>query len=264
MRTRMLALVVLAAIARSGAAASPDVDTLVARMKAALEPPKSSVRQLKLSISGEDGGTTQWILAQARKTVDGRGRILTVLLAPSAERGVESLLIDGDKTVAPVSAVYIPAVRRVRTLTPQGAYEPFLGSDFFYADLGFLSLRDKYRLVGSEKHAGKEAFEIEQTPESPWYYSRIVAWIDPATMLPLERDYYDPAGQLWKVETFEDVTTFDGQPVATRVTMQDKPGGGSSVIAVSKLRFGVDLPDALFERAALRTAGASPVWAGLE
>jgi len=46
--------------------------------------------------------------------------------------------------------------------------------------------------------------------------------------------------------------------------MQDKLGGGSSVIAVSKLRFGVDLPDALFERATLRTAGASPVWAGLE
>ena len=257
-------MAVLTLVARSVGAASPDVNTLVSKMKAALEPPKSSLRQLKLSISGEDGGTTQWTLAQARKTIDGKGRMLTVLLSPKEERGVASLLIDGDKQTKPVRALYIPAIRRVRTLTPAGAYEPVLGSDFFYADLGFINLRDKYRLLGSEQHAGKQAFKIEQTPESPWYYSKIVSWIDPATSLPLERDYYDPAGQLWKVETFQDVTTIDGQPVATKVKMQDKQSGGASEIVVSNLRFGVDLPDALFEKGSLPTDGASPVWNGLE
>src|SRR5262249_50735949 len=92
MRTRMLALALLTVAGRSLAAVPPDVNTLVAKMKAALEPPKESLRQLKLSISGEDGGTTQWTLAQARKNTDGRGRMLTVLLAPKEERGVASLL----------------------------------------------------------------------------------------------------------------------------------------------------------------------------
>ena len=257
-------MAVLTLVAGSVAAAPPDVNALVSKMKAALEPPKSSLRQLKLSISGEDGGTTQWTLAQARKTIDGKGRMLTVLLTPKEERGVAFLLIDGDKQKKPEEALWIPAIRRVRTLTPAGAYEPVLGSDFFYADLGFVSLRDKYRLLGSEQHAGKQAFKIEQTPESPWYYSKIVSWIDPTTSLPLERDYYDPAGQLWKVETFQDVTTIDGQPVATKVKMQDKQSGGASEIVVSNLRFGVDLPDSLFERASLPTDGASPVWNGLE
>jgi hypothetical protein len=260
----MLALAVVTLAAGSVTAAPPDVAGLVSKMKEALEPPKSSLRQLKLSISGEDGGTTQWTLAQARKKIDGKGRMLTVLLTPKEERGVASLLIDGDKETKPERALYIPTIRRVRTLTPAGAYEPVLGSDFFYADLGFISLRDKFRLIGSEKHAGKDAFKIEQTPESPWYYSKIVSWIDPTTSLALERDYYDPAGQLWKVETFEDVTTIDGQPVATRIKMQDKQSGGASEIVVSNLRFGVDLPDALFERGSLPAAGASPVWNGLE
>jgi hypothetical protein len=260
----MLALALVTLAARTVAAAPPDGTALVAKMKEALEPPKASLRQLKLSISGEDGGTTQWTLAQARKTLDGKGRMLTVLLTPKEERGVASLLIDGDKKTPPERALYIPTIRRVRTLTPAGAYEPVLGSDFFYADLGFVSLRDKYRLIGSEKHGGKDAFKIEQTPESPWYYSKIVSWIDAATSLPLERDYYDPAGQLWKVETFEDVTTIDGQPVATKIKMQDKQSGGASEIVVSNLRFGVDLPDALFERGSLPAAGASPVWNGLE
>src|SRR5262249_21933395 len=174
MRTRMLALALAMAAAGSVAAAPPDVNTLVSKMKDALEPPKSSLRQLKLSISGEDGGTTQWTLAPARKKIDGRGRMVPVLLTPKEERGAASLLIDGDKQTKPVRALYIPAIRRVRTLTPAGAYEPLLGSDFFYADLGFISLRDKFRLLGSEQHPGNHAFNIHQTPQSPRPYPKLV------------------------------------------------------------------------------------------
>ena len=82
--------------------------------------------------------------------------------------------------------------------------------------------------------------------------------------LPVERDYYDPAGQLWKVETFENVTIIDGQPVALKIKMQDKETGGTSVVDVSNLRFGVDLPDTLFKREELPAAAKAPIWAGLE
>jgi hypothetical protein len=152
----------------------------------------------------------------------------------------------------------------VRTLTPQGAYEPVLGSDFLSADLGCISLDDRYAFVGTEKRDGRDTYRIEQTPQNPWYYSKVIAWVDPATMLPQERDYIDPAGALWKVETFEDVTTIDGQPVALRVKMQDKQAGGTSEIRVGQLRFGVDLPDALFRKEALPTVSNAAIWKGLE
>jgi hypothetical protein len=262
MRTALLALAVVVRLAQPGAAAdAPEIGTLVAKMKAALEPPRSSLRQMQLSISGEDGGTTQWSLAQARKRVEGQARMLSVLLAPASDRGIASLVIDGKP---PATALYIPAVRRVRTLTPAGGYETVLGSDFMYADLGFIRLNDKYRYLATEKKRGKDAWKIEETPDNPFFYSKIVAWIDQATMLPIERDYYDPAGQLWKVETFDDVTTIDGQPVALKVTMQDKQTGGTSEIDVSNLRFGADLPDTLFKKDNLPTAAASPVWGGLQ
>jgi hypothetical protein len=262
MRTALLALVLVVPLASPGAAAdAPEIGTLVAKMKAALEPPKSSLRQMQLSISGEDGGTTQWSLAQARKHVNGEARMLTVLLAPASDRGIASLMIDGKP---PVTALYVPTVRRVRTMTPAGGYETVLGSDFMYADLGFVRLNDRYRYIGAEKKNGKDAWKIEQTPDNPFYYSKIVAWIDQATMLPIERDYYDPAGQLWKVETFGDMTTIDGQPAALKVRMQDKQSGGTSEIDVSNLRFGADLPDALFTKDDLPVAANSPVWSGLQ
>jgi hypothetical protein len=263
MRT-LLGVALLSLIAAPAPAALPDAHTIVAKMKAALEPPKGSVRQLKLSITGDDGGTTQWTLDQARKTLSGQGRMLAVVLAPQSDRGIASLLIDGMDGRRPETALWIPVVRRVRTLTPAGAYESVLGSDFMYADLGFVNLKDKYTFLGPEKHGGKDSYKLEQKPLSPWYYSKIVAWVDPATMLPLERDYYDPAGQLWKVETFEDVTVIDGQPVAMRVKMQDKQTGGASELVTSNVRFGVDLPDTLFERGSLPTAVDAPVWAGLQ
>ncbi|HJW68158.1 MAG TPA: outer membrane lipoprotein-sorting protein [Candidatus Binatia bacterium] len=265
MRTCRLALILVPLLAAPAHAAPlPDAATIVAKMKAALEPPKASVRQLKLSISGEDGGTTQWTLAQARKTLNGQGRMLMVVLAPQSDRGITGLIIDGKGGQPAETALWIPVIRRVRTLTPAGAYESVLGSDFMYADLGFVNLKDKWTFVGPEKHDGKDSYKLEQKPHSPWYYSKIVAWVDPATMLPLERDYYDPAGQLWKVETFQDVMVIDGQPVATRVRMQDKQTGGASELVTSNLRFGVDLPDTLFERGSLPTAVEAPVWAGLQ
>jgi hypothetical protein len=263
MRNFLLALALLWPLPRTATAAEapPDVTTLVARMKAALEPPKASVRQMNLSISGETGGTTQWSVAQGRKVVDGQGRILNVLLAPASARGIASLTIDGTPAE---TALFVPSVRRVRTLVPRDGYEAFLGSDFTYFDLGFVRRQDKYTSLGSENRNGKDAWKIEQIPTSSWYYSKIVSWIDPTNMLPIERDYYSPAGDLWKVETFDKVVTIDGQPVALKVTMEDKQTGGTSTINVSNLRFGVDLPDTLFQRAGLAQAANAPVWKGLE
>ncbi len=253
-----------ALVAPAVAADPPDAATLAAKMKTALEPPKSSLRQMKLSISGDAGGTTQWTVAQARKTIDGQGRILNVLLAPADDRGIASLQIEGAGGNAPVTALYVPTIRRVRTLTPAGAYEAVLGSDFTYADLGFVNLKDRYSVLGTEKKQGKDAYKLEQVIGNPFYYSKIVSWIDPANLLPLERDYYDPAGRLWKVETFDDVVDVDGQPVATKVTMKDVQTQTTSVIDVSKLRFGVELPETLFEKDDLPQVSTAPIWSGLQ
>jgi len=261
MRTLLVVFALAATTAGSAAADPPDVSTLVARMKAVLEPPQSSVRKMNLTISGEHGGPSQWTLVQARKTVGGQARMLTVILAPTTARGIASLVFDG---TPPETALYTPAVRRVRMLVPLDGYDAVLGSDFTYFDLGFVRRHDKYNLLGAEQRNGKDAWKIEQIPTNSWFYSRIVSWIDRTTTLPIERDYYSNAGNLWKVQTFDKVVTIDGQPVAMSVTMEDRQTGGTSRIEVSKLRFGVDLPDSFFERAGLRQAANAPILKGLQ
>ena len=87
-----------------------------------------------------------------------------------------------------------------------------------------------------------------------------MTWIAADSHLPVERDFYDPSNTLWKVETFEQVTDIDGVPTPLRLRMVDKHEGGSTEINVSEVRYDIDIPDSLFDRAHLREAAASPIW----
>ena len=80
------------------------------------------------------------------------------------------------------------------------------------------------------------------------------------TLLPVQRDYYDVAGALWKTETFE-VTTINGVPTPTRIVMKDLQGKTSTEQQITNVRYGVDIPDAIFDPMKLPAAAASSLWA---
>ena len=63
--------------------------------------------------------------------------MLTVVLKPADANGFAFLDQQRPGAVA-VEYVYIPAVHRVRELTPLAGYEPFFGTDFTYQDLSFV------------------------------------------------------------------------------------------------------------------------------
>jgi len=139
-------------------------------------------------------------------------------------------------------------------------YEQILGTDFTYADLGFVRLHPHYRLLGEEDHGGKKTYKIEESvPTERAYYSRVITWVAQDSMLPVQRDYYDVAGNLWKTETFEEAV-IDGVPTPIRIQMKVLQGKSSTEIRVSDVRYDVEVPDALFDPLALPMAAGSPVW----
>jgi hypothetical protein len=137
----------------------------------------------------------QWVAGEARKQLADGKRTLLVMLEPADVRGNTLLIAEQDGRVN-IMWWYSPALRRVRALVPVEAYQRFLDTDFTYADLGFVSPQGKYRLLGEEDHKGKRAYTIELVPQDPWYYSRIITWVDMHSMLPLQRDFYDRAERL--------------------------------------------------------------------
>lgn len=264
MRTLLAAAALIPVLLASAGAQPPDADTIIKGMKTALEPPRASTRQIVLTISGIDNETTKWTAVQARKPVQDEPHTLTVVIAPSDSRGIASLIHPGRKPGVDELALWIPMVRRVRELAPLGAFEPFLQSDFTYSDLGLVSIGGSHKLLGTEKKNGKDAYKVETVPGLNWYYSKIVTWVDKKSMMPVERDYFDPAGELWKVETIDSVSVIDGAPTALAVTMKDVQTKTQTVLTVTNVKFDVELPDSLFEPGNLPKSIQSPVFAGVE
>jgi Outer membrane lipoprotein-sorting protein len=257
----VLASVALSALLTAPAAAKPPpVQELVAKTRAAVWPAQPSVRQLTVKVTTPQfgGEVTESIARQARKKAADGGRMLTVVQSPAGAQGMAWLIQEGPKQST--QWVWDPVFRRVRTLIPLEGYEVFLSSDFTYADLGLVDLHSTYKLLGEEQHDGVRAYKVQEVPRSQWYYTRIVTWIAIDSSLPLERQFYDPANQLWKVERYDQVTEINGIPTVLHRRMEDRQTGTSTDINVSEVRYGIDIPDALFDPAKLPQAAASPAW----
>jgi len=244
--------------APSRALAQDPVMDVVQKMKDVFEPVRPSTRQVAISMTA-GGETNHWVARQAMKQFPDGKRMLMVMVEPNEVKG-NAFVIWEPKDKPSAIWTYLPFLRRVRELLGVDAYEHFLGTDFTYADLGFVRLHPHYRLLGEEDHGGKKTYQIEESvPTERAYYSRVITWVSQDSMLPVQRDYYDVAGNLWKTETFEEAV-IDGVPTPIRIQMKDLQGKSSTEIRVSDVRYDVEVPDALFDPLALPMAAGSPVW----
>jgi Outer membrane lipoprotein-sorting protein len=244
-------------------AAPPDVATIVSQMKQALEPARSSLRKVTLTVN-QEGETATLELGEARGKVGDANNVLLVVLAPADLRGAAFLVKEEAAGANDTTWMYLPAVRRVRTLVSSEAYSAFLNSDFTYADLSFVSTRPTVTLQADETSGGKHVYRLRAVPKESWYYSRIETAVAADSSLPTERQYFDPAGALWKVERWEAVSTIDGVPTALKVSMEDVQAKSASTLTVTALQYGAQVPDTLLQPRGLPAAATSPVWNGLK
>jgi outer membrane lipoprotein-sorting protein len=135
----------------------------------------------------------------------------------------------------------------VRELVPVEAYQSLLDTDLTYADLGYVDQQGTYHLLGEEEHNGVQTYKLEFIPDQQVFYSRIMTWVAVDTMLPVQRDYYDLAGKLWKTMTFDQVKTIDGIPTPLHIRVHDVRRDTSTDVTFSKVRYDVDLSERLFD-----------------
>ncbi len=241
-------------------AAPPSAMEIAQGMKAALEPQRPSLRTFEVVVTAPEGGKTSWLASQARKQLPDGKRMLTVLLGPTDVRGT-AVLVQERAGEGEIQWAYLPALRRVRKLVDRTAFESVLGTDVTYADMGFFSLTDRtFELLGEDKLQGQRVYKLQEVPKDKWLFSRVVSFVDPTTMLPVRREYYDLVGELWKVALRDHSTVVDGIPTPFHFRMEDKQAGGSTDVRVTEVRYQVTLPDDLFQPGALPQAASNPVW----
>ena len=183
----LLVTCLFAALPATAKAQDPVMD-IVKKMKEVFEPVRPSTSKVVITMKAE-GETAQWVARAARKQFPDGKRMVMVLLEPAEVKG-NAYLIWEPKEKPSAVWIYMPILRRVRELVGVDAYEHFLGTDFTYADLGFVRLHPHYRLLSEEEHRGMKTYKIEETvPKERAYYSRVITWVAKDSMLPLQRDW---------------------------------------------------------------------------
>jgi hypothetical protein len=237
----------------------PDVTTIIKKMDEALNAWRSGTRKLLITLRDGDEITNEWTARNAYKEFPDGKRSLLVILEPKALKGSAHLFWNrSDNTTGEWQ--YFPSIRRVRKLTGLTAYDSFFGTDFTYADLGIKDPGGTHKLLGEEMHEGIKAYKVETIPQEDCYYSRIINWIAYDTFLPIQRDYYDAGGRLWKTKLFENVITIDNIPKPLRVRMLDLQRDHSTEVTISEVCYDVEcLPKETFNPKKLSQAVFSPV-----
>lgn len=251
---------IVASATTSAVAAGPEVKTIVTQMKRGLQGPDNAVRIMKLKVISNGSSAVEWKMVQANGNANGAHWILTVVLAPPDARGIAFLDKEETSATSTVKYAYLPATRRVLEFTPVEGYDAFFATDFSYQDLGFVLLGGGgEKLVGTETRDGKKVYKLEDYPINHPYYSKVISYVATDSLLPVERDFFDRAGNLFKTEHCT-IETVDGVPTITKIVMNNVESGGSSEIDVTKVIRDKKIPADIFDPKHLPKIADHPFW----
>lgn len=209
--------------------------------------PDQSHGRIKMTIMTTSGQERTFLYESFSK--DQGEKSLIKYLKPTRVKGQAILMLNNANDIW----IYFPRTKRVRKLATHARKQKLEGSDFSYEDLGssngFIDDYDAV-LVGEEKKQNKNCYKLElkRKEGSPAGYSRIVAWIEKETYIPIVIDYFhDDDPHLWEKELVtSDVQRIDGIYTPMKLVMYNKLDNTKTSMEFTEISFQVDLPDDLF------------------
>jgi outer membrane lipoprotein-sorting protein len=126
-----------------------------------------------------------------------------------------------------------------------------MGSDFTYEDQAGGRISEKYTgvLLREETIDGEpcHVLELKPTPKGP-SYDKIVAWVGERDFVVRRVDYYqDGESEPFKRLIAEDIRDVDGKRVPFKMTMTNLEDNTETINITTRIRFGVNIPDSIFE-----------------
>lgn len=244
-KTGMLALAAAIAIA---AGARADEDGARDLMRRVLDAVPKTPLTAKATLTSDRGWTRE--LALSRGFVNGADTSYLEVTSPLDLKDTRFLLIDR-ASGRDEQFMYVPQVKRAMQVSDETRKQPFLGSDFYISDMVRPELDAyDYRFVGDEKVGARATKLVEATPKNPEHelYGKTVAAIDPADLLVMRVQFFDPKGALLKVWTLEKLEKIDGMwtPLVQRMeALQEKH---DSTLTLTEVKYNADLPTEVFNR----------------
>jgi len=211
-----------------------------------------SITSLQLEIIAASGKKRikKIIYKQKEKTAV-QGKLSLMIFSPGRCSKTMAIL-----TVASIEKkmkqwMFLPALRKVRSISSDTKGGSLAGSEFSYEDLAAHSLGD-YRYspnVSSVTYQGKEAVQYSRYPNDPdSYYSRQDVVIDTHTFIMYKIDFYDQKSDLYKTLVLDMYHQVEELWRFQRATMHNHLNGNRSIFYVSSEQMNTGLSPDDFDR----------------
>lgn len=264
-RNRLASLLLSAGILSATAAfATPTVDEIVNRTNfVAYYQGQDGKAKVKMTITDEQGRkrTRQFVILRTDEPQ-------TDSLENNAYKGDQKMYVyfsrpaDVNKMVFMVWKhpggnddrwLYLPALDLVKRIAASDKRTSFVGSDFFYEDVSGRNLEDDHHeLISTDENY----YVIKNTPVEPdsVEFSYYTMYIHKETFLPIQTEYYDKNGTLYRTNKTLKVDTIEGFPTVTKSSMENLKTKSSTLMEYSKVSYDLDLPKEIYTERFLRKA----------
>lgn len=147
--------------------------------------------------------------------------------------------------------MYLPALDLVKRIAASDERTSFVGSHFFYEDVSGRGIQeDHHELLETSKNY----YVLKSTPKKPdaVEFSYYKLWVHRTTFIPVKIEYYNKAGEKYRIYEAQKVEEIDSFSTVTQSRMKDLRSKGETVLSYSKVKYNAGLPDAIFTERYLR------------
>lgn len=181
---------------------------------------------------------------------EGRQHYLVVFSRPSDVRGTV-FLVEKNPGDDDNRWLYLPGLDLVRRIAPGDKRTSFVGSHVYYEDVSGRHLQeDEHELIETTD----EHYVIRSTPKNPGSveFTHFDTRIDRETFLPMQSEYVNADGKVYRRMQIEEVEVIDGYPTGTRMRMEDVANGGHTLVEFRFSAYDLGIPESVFAERSLR------------
>lgn len=233
----LIAIIALGSIARAEVV-PPTPQEILKGVDAVLNAPKDQTQDMELLLIDKSGSERTRTLKMWQKGDDMR---MVKFLSPADVRNIGFLSLADD-----VMYLYLPAFKKVRRIAAHVKNQKFAGTDFTYDDMGTTEYAEDYDARLVEEHPENYVLELVPKEGTEKDYGRLKMWVDTGTFYPTRTEYYDRAGNLWKVMERRKVGQIEGYWISSETEMHDLKIEHWTIMRLSEITFDTGLADAMF------------------
>jgi len=173
------------------------------------------------------------------------------ILSPAKEKGTATLKRGSEMWN------YLPKIGKTIRIPPSMMMSAWMGSDLTNDDLvKETTWENDYHVdLVADPPPGRVGLVYVPKEDAAVTWSKVVAFVDARTKLPLSQEYYDEKGRKVRLMDFKEVRDLGGRTIPSRMVItplsEDKEGRRTEMI-YRELAFDQPLPDSLFSLSNLR------------